>query len=657
MRISTSTQLSSGKNLLLLALTALLALGLTACGDESISSGEQPEFNATPSSITFPQVNLGEEVSREIVIQNTGQATLRIWGAEIVANGNASIDGFSPGLQWPGDVVQIAPNDFHQFTVVYQPLQETTYAGIIQLRTNVTNLQVAQIPLNTQGLAPELYAPRNVDFPRTPAGTSDWQIVEINNIGVAPLQIGSIYTNDGGNFDVTFPGALIDGAFPPANTDSETPPVSVLQPTDPSMLMRVWFNPVNDDPDTGELTIESNDPRDSQFVISLSGNSGAACLEVSHPDGIHFNLATIGQTTYRTITIKNCAPGTDLDLSNLSISNDGGGVFSIRPNSYPGNLPGENFILPPQQTANVVVGYAPTDEETNSGELLIVSNDNAQPQLRLPITGEGSHSQCPIAEAAGSLTTSSQWQQVVIAAPLDTVELSSEGSNDPDGTTLSYEWSVISRPSGSNSSLDPSPTAANPTFWIDVAGVYHIELTVFDEVGMASCETATVEINAYPSEDIHVELTWTAPNVTTPNPATFYGTDLDLHYLHENGQWGDGIWSIYYGNLSANWDGGYVSLDWDSLFGEAPENLNHSDPQFGRNYHVGIHYYNDQGYGAADATVRVYFGQTLAWQGNKRLSNVNDLWRPVVIQWDATPQIHHIDQWVDGHGLFSAGGW
>jgi hypothetical protein len=655
MRTSSSAPIASGRNLLLLALSALMALFLLACGDEGFTDRQEPAFSASPTTIAFPLVNLGDTSQRATTISNSGSGTLRVWNIEIVATGSGSIDAFETGDGWPTGEVRLSDGDVLDLTVHYSPTAQINYGGAIQMNTNVSGLETALIPLSTQGLAPELFTPSNINFARTPAGTSEWQITQIDNIGAAPLHIEHIFVNQGANFDFSFPGPLTAGGnLPDPSTDSDSFP-EVLNPTDDPIMMRVWFHPINDDPDTGEITIVSNDPHNPEFRINLVGNSGSACLEVSHREGLDFHLATIDQTTYRTITMRNCAPGTDLDISDLIITDSDGGVFSIRPDSYPGELPGTTYVLPPGEQTNLVIGYAPTDEVSNSGELLIVSNDGGTPNLRIPLTGQGTHSVCPVAVANGNIQGSVQSSPSVIAEPLDTIELSANGSYDPDGTNITYEWSVIDRPSGSNSQLTPSATVASPSIWADVAGFYSVELTVYDEVGMASCEPARVEITAIPGQDIHVQLVWNAP--TVPNPQTGLGTDLDLHYMHSNGTWGNNAWSVNWMVREKQW-GGPAVLDIDSLYGETPENINHTDPEHTA-YYIGVHYYNDYGNGASDATVRVYFGGVLVFEHrNKRIQNVNDLWHAGTVNWSESPQFFEIDSLVPSHTIPSAaGGW
>ncbi len=653
MRTLNPRRIARGNSLLAAGLSAVMALTLVACGDEdgggSFDQRDQPAFSATPAAISFPLVTLNDQQQRTTTISNSGSGTLRLWDIQIVPVGGQSADAFSPGDGWPTGEVELSGDDLLDLTVIYAPTQEIDYGAEIQLSTNVSGLPVATIPISTQGLSPELDTRPSLSFARTAPGTQEFQLTLIDNIGAAPLNIDSIFINDGSYFDISFPGPLeADGSLPDPSTDTAEPARTVLEPNDPPLQMRVWFEPVDDDPATGEITILSNDPTNPEFTIRLLGNSGSPCLEVSHRDGLDFNLATIDQTTYRTITMRNCASDSDLNISDLAISDSDGGVFLIREDSYPGDLPTDPYVLGPEEQTNVVIGYAPTAEVANEGELLIVSDDAATPNLRIPLTGQGTTAVCPVAVANGRVQGGLQASPSVIAEPLDTIELSAEGSYDPDGTDLTYEWSIVDRPSSSNSQLSPDTEAESPTLWMDVAGIYAVELTVYDEVGMASCEPARVDISAVPGQDIHVQLVWNSPVV--PEPVTGLGTDLDVHYLHGNGSWGNNAYSVNWQNREQFW-GGPATLDIDSLYGETPENINHSSPDEGQ-YYVGVHYYRTYGNGASDATVRVYFGGALVHEHrNKRLHNLNDLWHVGTVNWGPAPQFFEVDNMISSHTI------
>ncbi|MGH9238521.1 MAG: PKD domain-containing protein, partial [Vicinamibacterales bacterium] len=73
------------------------------------------------------------------------------------------------------------------------------------------------------------------------------------------------------------------------------------------------------------------------------------------------------------------------------------------------------------------------------------------------------------------------------------VVLDGSGSSDPDGDTLTYQWTIALAPEGSSAALGGSSTAS-PSFVPDRKGVYAIRLTVNDGTWSAADEvTVTVE--------------------------------------------------------------------------------------------------------------------------------------------------------------------
>jgi len=79
----------------------------------------------------------------------------------------------------------------------------------------------------------------------------------------------------------------------------------------------------------------------------------------------------------------------------------------------------------------------------------------------------------------------------VIAVVGETVVLDGAGSSDPDGDALTYSWTLVARPNGSNTALDGADTPT-PTFVVDVPGTYTVELIVSD--GAASSAPDTVRV-------------------------------------------------------------------------------------------------------------------------------------------------------------------
>jgi hypothetical protein len=89
----------------------------------------------------------------------------------------------------------------------------------------------------------------------------------------------------------------------------------------------------------------------------------------------------------------------------------------------------------------------------------------------------------PVADAGTDITTE----------PEQTVKLDATGSTDPDGDTLTFAWSIESKPSGTETTLD-DPTVARPSFVPDVAGSYIFEVVVSDTDGESDSDMVVVEV-------------------------------------------------------------------------------------------------------------------------------------------------------------------
>ena len=85
-------------------------------------------------------------------------------------------------------------------------------------------------------------------------------------------------------------------------------------------------------------------------------------------------------------------------------------------------------------------------------------------------------------------------QTVVLGEP---VQLDGRGSSDGDHDTLTYRWSFTSVPEHSTVSL-ATPSAAQPTFVPDVAGLYVVQLIVNDGLEDSAPSTVRVTVTAPP---------------------------------------------------------------------------------------------------------------------------------------------------------------
>jgi hypothetical protein len=77
------------------------------------------------------------------------------------------------------------------------------------------------------------------------------------------------------------------------------------------------------------------------------------------------------------------------------------------------------------------------------------------------------------------------------------VLLDGGSSSDPDGSPLSFNW-TLSAPTGSNAVLNDK-TLATPSFTADIAGTYTAQLQVFDSKAYSQIDTVTITIQPAPN--------------------------------------------------------------------------------------------------------------------------------------------------------------
>jgi hypothetical protein len=117
---------------------------------------------------------------------------------------------------------------------------------------------------------------------------------------------------------------------------------------------------------------------------------------------------------------------------------------------------------------------------------LVVSNglaDSAPDAVVVTVTGEDN---APTANA-GEDTSGEDCSYL---------PLSGLSSVDPDGDALQYFWEVQNVPEGSATTNDSfsDRTAAEPTFWADIAGTYQLSLSVYDGASWSNPDPIVIEV-------------------------------------------------------------------------------------------------------------------------------------------------------------------
>ncbi|HEX7958285.1 MAG TPA: PKD domain-containing protein, partial [Terriglobales bacterium] len=126
-------------------------------------------------------------------------------------------------------------------------------------------------------------------------------------------------------------------------------------------------------------------------------------------------------------------------------------------------------------------------DKPGSYTLQLIVNDGKVDSAPSTVTISTTNS-APVADAGPDQT----------AHVTDTVHLDGSKSHDVDGDSLTYHWTLITLPQGSNAQL-ANPTAVNPTFLVDVKGAYVAQLIVNDGHVNSTPDTVTIStVNSAP---------------------------------------------------------------------------------------------------------------------------------------------------------------
>lgn len=287
--------------------TLLIALALTACGDVESKPGndatnasvnvvpfpnsaqnnqqdngqsnndsdsnsitiETDPLEVSPNVIAFEQTELDTPTTASFEVFNSGGAPVSLTAVDLVEDDEVA--EFARGGDWEETPYQMAPGETLVYEVVYQPVDTEVDSGRVSLEYTVDETAwTASVELAVPNLAPKIFAQSVVVFPDVPPVTESnrdefWLIVELQNVGAAPLVIEDVVVL-GDDFSVSFPSNEAD----PPEDDSLTPPTEIS--VGESAPLRIYFNPTDTNPSSGELLVASNDPENPTYTIELTGN-------------------------------------------------------------------------------------------------------------------------------------------------------------------------------------------------------------------------------------------------------------------------------------------------------------------------------------------------------------------------------------------------
>ena len=215
-------------------------------------------------------------------------------------------------------------------------------------------------------------------------------------------------------------------------------------------------------------------------------------------------------------------------------------------------------------------------------------------------------------------------------------------------TIEAWEWTVT-KPAGSQDLFQPNPSFSSPSFTFSGPGDYLISLEVVDSQGKKSCEPRECLFTAEKPVGCIVELTWSTPADSDPTnqcgAGLDCGSDMDLHVVHPNASGPDidmdgkpdGFFDTKYDCFWFNpfpvWneESGAGPLDQpqftlDDSDGAGPEIFQYDFPEPDKCYRVGVHYWDDHGFGASYPTIKMFIDGDLVYDKTATKMVNLDMW-------------------------------
>lgn len=689
-------------------LWTFVMLGAAACGASGDGDGLALErfaqIEVTPPDrdvvLVVGSLPAGETTDYTLFLRNTGQRDLEIRSVELryTPPGDtvepeppfnlvlpASLEeGRGPAVVGPLDDPGSAPPEL-PVTVVFTHRDEVPRAAELVIESNSKNDDRLVVSLRTEeGRPVAVLSPDEVLFGEVQAGESPEISVTLLNTGAADLIWSGFRLS--GDSDFTFVAPDGAGEWPVSATTQggvELPAPVVVSPN-ASAVFGVRFAPSGDRAQEAQLVLLTNDPEQSGGIpVRLAGNQRLARIEVV-PESVDFREVIVGSLGAVFVRVRSVGTG-ELAITGLSLAEGSSLDFALDLNDVPllpdgvAPTPEAPVVVPANETLSFLVTYAPDQVAARDGDdqpipdegTLVIANNSFEAEVEVPLRGVGVLSVCPEA-VAGVLEGDEVRPQTV-------VHLVSDESSSDCGAIERWEWTV-SQPDGSVSNLVPTASFPDPSFACNVAGSYEFCLHVWDTCGRRSCEQSCVEVVAIPDEAIHVELLWTTPEDPDPSDEGLgLGADLDLHFTHPfavlggedldgdgvSDRWFDQLYDCFWYNPAPFWGSldptvdDDPGLDRDDTDGGGPENVNLNRPEdlaalppelldaIGGGpaaYRIGVHYWDDHGFGLSYATVRVYvFGELVLERADVPLRDL-DMWDVATIEWPSAVVVEVSDE-------------
>lgn len=359
-----------------------------------------PGASLAPEMFQVPSIPEGQIVERAVRLTNTGNVTFEVT-ALAVAPGESFQLLYRVGERRPIIAISFAGQDVGNYPIVVEPGATVDFilehrspgdgfmpAGAVTLTTTLPEGDI-EIPIEAVDAVGEIAAdPGEVIFGRVPPGETAEQVIEVQNVGAAPLTIQAIQLQGDMDFSLSVDGSPVDEVVGDPDGDG-TPGLAAGG----DFELTVTYAPVAEGLDSAEVSIVSDDPGQADLRIPLSGNDATGCITTDPAD--MFSVQFEGGEMMRSeqVTVSNCG-GQPLTIDNIRYR------AGTPPEAFAfadGSLPEFPHVIEAGEELVLQLELSMACERVFRGALQIRSNDPEQPDLvvELDLQPSGLGEPCP----------------------------------------------------------------------------------------------------------------------------------------------------------------------------------------------------------------------------------------------------------------------
>jgi hypothetical protein len=315
------------------------------------------ELRVQPTQIFFEDVEIGESKTASISLANVGGSPLFITDVVITEREPEDTAELKPGESWlEGDSLTLEPSSHTTLEVLYEPDDHAIDRGFVTITSTDPNNSPVVVPIETVNAYPDIDVLRTLRFGTVAVGETATEEIVIHNRGYSPLTVDEILMSGDPSFSVEMQAPY-------------TTPAVIEK--DDYIIFEATYAPYDDETDRATIYVESNDPDEESFEIGVAGNEPTPCIRVS-TTSIDFGDVAVGAREVESVTVLNCSETQQLTVSQVSLSTDGGGTFSIN------QAPTTPATIAPTTTEQIQVAASGDDERDAVGVLVVESDDPEQ---------------------------------------------------------------------------------------------------------------------------------------------------------------------------------------------------------------------------------------------------------------------------------------